>query len=120
MRATLGEVLTDETWPRLIELATRFREGVQSAIDEYQLPWSCTQLGTRAEYRFASPAPKCGTESAEAADADLEEYFHLYCANRGVLITPFHNMALMCRETTEADVDAHSRVFAAACQELVG
>ena len=120
MRATLGEVLTDETWPQLIELATRFREGVQSAIDEYQLPWSCTQLGARAEYRFASPAPKCGTESAEAADADLEEYFHLYCANRGVLITPFHNMALMCRETTEADVDAHTRVFAAACQELVG
>ena len=119
-RATLGEVLTDDTWPAMIELATRFREGVESAIAECGLPWSCTQLGARAEYRFASPAPTHGTQAAGAGDADLEEYFHLYCANRGVLITPFHNMALMCRDTTAADVDRHTEVFTAACRELVG
>ncbi|MEY3278661.1 MAG: hypothetical protein RLZZ426_1147, partial [Actinomycetota bacterium] len=45
--------------------------------------------------------------------------FHLYTANRGVLITPFHNMALMCRDTKQSDVDRHSELFAQACAELV-
>ena len=120
MRATLESVLTDESWPAMINLATRFREGVEAAIAEFGLPWTCTQLGARAEYRFASPAPVSGSESAASADAELEEYFHLYTANRGVLITPFHNMALMCRDTTAADVDRHTELFRAACAELSG
>jgi len=120
MRATLEHVLTDDSWPRMIELATAFREGVEAAISESNLPWTCTQLGARAEYRFASPAPINGTESAKYADADLEEYFHLYTANRGVLITPFHNMALMCRDTQMSDVDKHTELFKDACLELVG
>jgi len=120
MRATLEKVLTDDSWPRMIELATTFREGVEAAFDEANLPWTCTQLGARAEYRFASPAPINGTESANAANADLEEYFHLYTANRGVLITPFHNMALMCRDTKLSDVERHTELFRDACLELVG
>lgn len=120
MRATLEKVLTDDSWPRMIELATTFREGVEAAFDEANLPWTCTQLGARAEYRFASPAPNNGTESANAANADLEEYFHLYTANRGVLITPFHNMALMCRDTKLSDVEKHTELFRDACLELVG
>jgi glutamate-1-semialdehyde 2,1-aminomutase len=119
MNATLHHVLTDDTWPRMIDLATKFREGVEKSIDAYELPWSCTQLGARAEYRFAHPAPSSGTESASAADEELEEYFHLYAANRGVLITPFHNMALMCRDTKESDVDRHTELFYAACEELM-
>ena len=120
MRATLESVLTDESWPRMIELATAFRQGVEEVISETNLPWTCTQLGARAEYRFANPAPINGTESAKAADADLEEYFHLYTANRGVLITPFHNMALMCRDTQMSDVTRHTELFRDACYELVG
>ena len=120
MRATLEHVLTDDTWPAMIELATAFREGVERSIAAHDLPWTCTQLGARAEYRFASPAPRTGTESAAAADADLEEYFHLFCSNRGVLITPFHNMALMCRDTTRADVDRHTEVFEQAVADLIG
>ena len=120
MKATLESVLTDESWPAMIDLATKFREGVEAAIAEFDLPWTCTQLGARAEYRFASPAPVCGTESAESADTELEEYFHLYTANRGVLITPFHNMALMCRDTSAADVDLHTELFRAACADLRG
>ncbi|MEN9923659.1 MAG: hypothetical protein RIS09_1173 [Actinomycetota bacterium] len=119
MRATLEHVLTDDTWPEMIDLATEFRAGVEKAISDFNLPWSCTQLGARAEYRFLSPAPKNGTESAESSDPELEEYFHLYTANRGVLITPFHNMALMCRDTLESDVQRHSELFYEACRELV-
>jgi glutamate-1-semialdehyde 2,1-aminomutase len=120
MRATLESVLTDDSWPRMIDLATKFREGIETAIAKYDLPWSCTQLGARAEYRFANPAPIDGTSAAGAADEELEEYFHLYTANRGVLITPFHNMALMCRDTQESDVDRHSELFMQACADLVG
>ena len=120
MRATLEHVLTDATWPHMISLAADFCAGVDAAIGHHKLPWSCTQLGCRAEYRFTVPAPLNGSASAAAADAGLEEYFHLYTANRGVLITPFHNMALMCRDTKKADVQLHTKLFAAACADIVG
>lgn len=111
-RATLGEVLTDEAFVEMIDLATAFTEGVQSTLDRHDLPWSVIQLGARAEYRFARPAPRSGTESAAAGDDEVEEYLHVALANRGILITPFHNMALMAPSTTSADVDAHTAAFA--------
>lgn len=120
MRATLGQVLTDDAFNHMITLATAFREGVEKVLAEHHIPWSIAQLGARAEYRFVSPAPRNGTESAAAHDDDLEEYLHLFMANRGVLMTPFHNMALMCPTTTMADVELHSALFARAVEELVG
>lgn len=120
MRATLGEVLTDDAFDHMITLGTRFAEGVQSVLDATGVPWSVSQLGARAEYRFAHPAPRTGTEAAAAGDDQLEEYLHLYMSNRDLLITPFHNMALMCPETSEADVDRHTELFAAAVTQLVG
>jgi glutamate-1-semialdehyde 2,1-aminomutase len=38
--------------------------------------------------------------------------------NDGFLLTPFHNMALMSPDTTEADIDAHTAAFRAMCSEL--
>ena len=119
MRATLGEVLTDAAFEHMIALATRFTEGVVTTLHEYDVPWSISQLGARAEYRFARPAPRTGTESAHAEDDHLDEYLHLFMANRGVLMTPFHNMALMCPTTTAADVDLHTTLFAEAVRRLV-
>lgn len=119
MRATLGEVLTDAAFEHMITLATRFTEGVVATLEEYDVPWSISQLGARAEYRFARPAPRTGTESAHAEDDQLDEYLHLFMANRGVLMTPFHNMALMCPTTTAADVDLHTTLFAEAVRRLV-
>ena len=112
-RATLAEVLTDEAFERMCEQGKRFTAGVQETIDRHGLAWSVVPLGARTEYRFCSPAPRTGTASAEAEDIDLEAYLHLALLNRGVLLTPFHNMALMCPSTTEADVDKHTREFAA-------
>ncbi len=120
MRATLGEVLTDAAFAHMITLATAFREGVEAALAQFDLPWSISQLGARAEYRFASPAPRTGTESAAAHDDELEEFLHLFMANRGVLMTPFHNMALMCPDTTRADVDLHTALFREAATLLRG
>jgi glutamate-1-semialdehyde 2,1-aminomutase len=119
-RATLAEVLTADAFTRMIALADRFRRGVLATLQERELPWSVVSLGARVEYRFASPPPRSGGESAAAGDAALDEYMHLFAQNRGILMTPFHNMALMCPATTAEDVDAHTRVFAAAVQELLG
>ncbi|BEP12990.1 aspartate aminotransferase family protein [Acidothermaceae bacterium B102] len=120
MRATLGEVLTDEAFPPMIALAQAFTAGVQEVIDRTGVPWSVTRLGARAEYRFCRPEPHNGGESAAAIDDELNEYFHLYTVNRGILMTPFHNMALMCPTTTAADVVLHTAVFGDAVAELVG
>jgi glutamate-1-semialdehyde 2,1-aminomutase len=68
------------------------------------------------EYRFADPAPRTGTESAAAHDDGLDDYLHVAMANRGVLLTPFHNMALTCPDTTESDVDTYLSAF----DEVVG
>ena len=119
MRATLEHVLTEPAFEHMTALATRFTEGVQATIDRHGLPWSIAQLGARTEYRFASPAPRTGSESAAAADEALDDYLHLFMANRGVLMTPFHNMALMCPQTSAADVDRHTELFAQAVAQLL-
>jgi glutamate-1-semialdehyde 2,1-aminomutase len=118
-RATLEHVLTDAAFEQMTALATTFTTAVTKVIETFDLPWSISQLGARAEYRFTRPAPRDGSSSARVSDADLEDYLHLYLANRGVLLTPFHNMALMSPATTAADVDRHSEVFTAAVAELL-
>jgi glutamate-1-semialdehyde 2,1-aminomutase len=118
MRATLGQVLTPAAFDHMIAMATLFREGVEKVLVRYGVPWSIAQLGARAEYRFVSPGPRTGSESAAAYDADIEEYLHLFMSNRGVLLTPFHNMALMCPTTSAADVELHTALFDAAVSEL--
>ena len=100
----------------MIARATRFAAGVADVTRD--LPWSVAQLGARVEYRFASPPPRTGSESAAAGDRELEDYLHAYLANRGVLITPFHNMALMSPVTTDADVDRHTQTFRQAVLQL--
>ena len=118
-RACLAEVLTDAAFAGMIETATAFAGGLRRIIDGYALPWSVAQLGARVEYRFASPAPRDGSESAASADPELEDFLHVYLANRGVLLTPFHNMALMSPATTAGDVARHHEVFAAALAALL-
>jgi glutamate-1-semialdehyde 2,1-aminomutase len=120
MRATLEQVLTDSAFEAMIGLADRYTAGVSEVITSRGVPWTITQLGARAEYRFCPSPPRSGGESNAAADPALDEYLHLYLANRGVLITPFHNMALMCPASTAADVDTHTELFAAAVDELLG
>ncbi len=110
-RATLGEVLTEEAFARMIPLAERWTAGVEEGIQAAGLPWHVTRLGCRAEYLFGPTRPRNGTEAAHAGDFALERYMHLFALNRGILLTPFHNMALMSPATTEADVDRHTEVF---------
>ncbi|HUM56592.1 MAG TPA: aspartate aminotransferase family protein [Bacillota bacterium] len=111
MRAVLGEVLTQEYYDKNIPLAKRFNEGVQSVISKYGLPWNTTQLGCRTEYWFRKEPAKNGGEAEAAVDFELDQYMHLASMNRGFLMTPFHNMALISAATSEEDIDRHTMVF---------
>jgi glutamate-1-semialdehyde 2,1-aminomutase len=119
VRATLEQVLNDAAFERMIGLAVRHERAVNEVLRTRKLPWHIVRLGARAEYRFSPERPRTGGEAAAASDAALDAYVHLYLMNRGVLITPFHNMALMCPATTEDDVDRHAEAFAGAADELV-
>ncbi len=119
VRATLAGPLCDAAWDRTEPLATRFVEGVNDVIEQLRLPWHVVQLGCRAEYRFAASPPRNGGDSLRAADPQLERYLHLHALNRGVLLTPFHNMALMCPSTEETQVDRHTAAFDEAVRALV-
>jgi len=118
MRATLTKVLTKEAFDRMIPMAERWTAGVAKAIGEAGLPWHVTRLGCRAEYLFG-PKPKNGAEAHDAMDFELERYMHLFAMNRGILLTPFHNMALMSPQTEADDVDRHTKVFREAVQGLL-
>ena len=119
MRATLDKVLTAPAFERMIPMATRWKAGVEKAIKDFGVPWHVTQLGCRAEYLFAAQEPRNGTEAHDAMDFELERYLHLYAMNRGVLLTPFHNMALMCPATAPDDIDHHTKVFRDGVRALV-
>jgi glutamate-1-semialdehyde 2,1-aminomutase len=117
-RATLAEVLTEEAFGRMIALGERFERGVSDVIERHGLPWHVTRLGCRVEYLFRAERPRTGGEAAAGGNALLDRLIHLYALNRGILLTPFHNMALMSPATTEEDVDLHTRVFDDAAREL--
>ena len=120
VRATLADVLTDEAFERMIALGERFESGVAATIAERGLPWSITRLGCRAEYMFAAERPRNGAEAAAAMDEELDSLLHLYMLNRGVLLTPFHMMALMSPATSADQVDRHQAAFDEAAAELTG
>ncbi|MGH3148982.1 MAG: aspartate aminotransferase family protein, partial [Rubrobacter sp.] len=118
MRTALTEVLTEEAYLRTVPLAERFERGLVEAIRESGAPWNAVRLGCRVEYGFSPEPPGNGSEAEASHDDELETLLHLYALNRGVLITPFHNMALMAPTTTEAQVDRHTAVFERALDEL--
>lgn len=117
IRATLSSTLRDDDFQRTIPLAASWAEGVEGAYQAAGLPWHVQQLGARAEYWFC-PAPRNGAEAAAGVDAELDRFMHLWAVNRGVMLTPFHNMALVSPQHTRADVDLHTEVFTEAVAAL--
>ena len=120
MKATLEKVLIKSAYDRAIKLSIRFAQGVESVIAEFQLPWIVKRLGCRSEYWFSETPPRNGAEAAAAVDSELDRYMHLFSLNRGILMTPFHNMALIAPDTTLEDVDYHTQVFREAVINLIG
>jgi glutamate-1-semialdehyde 2,1-aminomutase len=119
MRATLRSTLSKETFAHTIPLAVRFTDGVKQAIDEFGLPWVINRLGCRAEYWFCPELPRNGGDAEAAVDSELDRYMHLAAMNRGILMTPFHNMALIAPDVTAADIDYHTKVFREAVSQIL-
>ncbi len=118
MRATLEQVLTPSTFEHTIALATELRRSIERLIQSRRLAWNVVQLGCRVEYSFLPQPPANGTLAHDGADRELETFLHLYLHNRGLLITPFHNMVLIAPTTTAQDVALHDRLLTAAVDEL--
>ena len=118
VRATLEHVLTPKNFERMEALAELWVKNVQDVIDEYQLPWQVSMIGCRGEYSFRASAPVTGREAADADDFELQQYLQLHAINRGILMTPFHNMALMSPATDEEDVAHHNAHFREAVHSL--
>lgn len=119
-RGTLENVLTDEAFVTMCELGAKMLQGMRAIIARYDLPWVVEGLGARAEFRFSPTMPRNGTESHDAHDDLVEQWLHLATLNKGLFITPFHNMCLVAASTTEADVDTLLQVLDDCARELVG
>jgi glutamate-1-semialdehyde 2,1-aminomutase len=118
--ATLTHVATDQAFEKMIAGANRMADGLEAAIQKHALPWSITRCGARAEMQFMPHAPKTGSAAKAAVYWDLIAYTHLYLANRGVLVTPFHNMMLVAPMATDADIDLLVNIWEECMAELVG
>lgn len=116
MRATLSQLMTPEVYAPMLALSSELADGLRAVIAQHRLPWCVTQLGARCEFQFRPTPPRNGSEAGAALDEELEHLVHLMLLNRGVLITPFHNMLLVCPATTRAQV----RQLLSAFDEVVG
>jgi glutamate-1-semialdehyde 2,1-aminomutase len=105
MRANLAEVMTEAAYAHMFPLATRLAEGLRAMIARHRLGWCVTQVGARTEFQFTATPPRNGSEADRILNPALEQNIHLYLLNRGLVITPFHNMMLVCPDTTADDVD---------------
>ncbi|HEY3300668.1 MAG TPA: aspartate aminotransferase family protein [Methylophilaceae bacterium] len=119
MRANLLEVMTEAAYAHMLPLAARLADGFRTLITKHQLPWSVTELGARCEIQFCARPPKNGAEAEASFHTSLQMAIHLYLINRGVLITPFHNMTLCCPQTTVSDVDKLISTFDQALEALL-
>ena len=121
MRATLGRVMTDDAFDRMIELGERFEQGVRDVIESRELPWHVVPPRVPGGVPVPSGrGPQRGRGGGRPGRRRRSRTSTCYLLNRGILMTPFHNMALMSPATTEAHVDRHAEVFAEAAGELTG
>ncbi|KUM02858.1 aspartate aminotransferase family protein [Chromobacterium subtsugae] len=104
MRANLAEVMTEDNYRIMFERAGRLAQGLRELFARRGLPWCVTQLGARCEFQFAPRPPRNGSEAGAWQDEEFERCIHLHLLNRGLLITPFHNMLLMSPSTAEAGI----------------
>jgi glutamate-1-semialdehyde 2,1-aminomutase len=119
IRSTLSNVMTDSNYRRMISGARKLEAGINKAIRRHCLPWHVTRIGMRVEYLFMPRKPRNGGEAKKARNGRLEAFLHLYCLNRGILLSPFHNMAIVCPDTKLDDIETYTNVFSDSLDELV-
>lgn len=104
MRAVLENYFTTEAYSPLVALAKRLEKGIADVIIKYGLPWHAVRAGARVEFMCTPDRPRNGGEAAKVIHQPIDVALHHYLLNRGVIVTPFHNMMLICPSTTGAHV----------------
>jgi glutamate-1-semialdehyde 2,1-aminomutase len=120
IKTVLEEFMTDKVFEASITLAQRLERGVADVIIKHSLPWHVTRVGARVEFMCVPKPPKNGFEASQVIHKPIDEAVHRYLLNRGVVITPFHNMMLVCPSTTEAHVNQLLETLEACIAELQG
>ena len=120
IRCVLEEFMTDPVFEALITLAKRLERGVADVIIKHSLPWHVTRVGARVEFMCVPRPPKNGSEASQVIHKPIDEAVHRFMLNRGVVITPFHNMMLICPATTEAHVNQLLTALDSCVAELKG
>ncbi|WP_161814753.1 transaminase [Steroidobacter agaridevorans] len=104
--ACLQDVMTNEAYAHMLKHAATLADGLRERIAQRSLPWHVTTVGARSELVFTPTPARTARESLAAASPMLERLLHLYLLNRGVLVTPFHNMMLVSPVTPAGQVQA--------------
>ena len=120
IRTVLEEFMTDPVFEASITLAKRLERGIADVIIKHSVPWHVTRVGARVEFMCVPKPPKNGYEASQVIHQPIDEAVHRYLLNRGVVITPFHNMVLICPSTTEENVSTLIKAFEACIVELQG
>lgn len=118
MHATLTEVATTDAYTHMLALAEQLAQQLTHSIKLHNLPWNITRLGARLELQFCEHTPNNAQEARDAQNEVIESAIHLYLLNRGILLTPFHNMMLVCPSTSDDDVKHLVEVFDTCLKEL--
>jgi glutamate-1-semialdehyde 2,1-aminomutase len=120
VRAVLEQLLTPAAFAHMLSSAQMLAQRMRAVLVRHARAWHVEQCGARIELLFAPRAPRNATDVADVRDAGLEALFHVYFLNRGVLITPFHCMLLMCPATGAAQIERFIVVLEQFCAELTG
>ncbi len=118
LAACLEHVMTDAAFEHMASLADTLCNELRQIIGRCALPWHVSNVGARSELCFSPSPPQTARQSLGAASPALERTLHLYLLNRGVLITPFHNMMLVSPATTREQVQTLIDAIAQCCDEL--
>jgi glutamate-1-semialdehyde 2,1-aminomutase len=105
IKAVLREFFTEEAFAPLLSRARRLEKGIADVIIKHGVPWHVTRVGARVEFMCCPDRPKNGFEASKVIHQTIDEAIHHFLLNRGVVITPFHNMMLICPATTDTHVE---------------
>lgn len=118
VRAVLSRVLTEDNFAEMIDNAQALARALRREIATHRFAWHAVQSGARVELIWSASIPRNASEFAQTRDPDLDALLHVYGLNRGIVVTPFHNMFLMCPATSPTDIGRVARVFASFCEDL--
>lgn len=119
MRAQMTKVATEEAFEKMFAGLDRLAKGIDAVLKRHGVMWSITRSGARCELQFMPTLPKNGTEAKNHFDWKLMYYTHIYLANRGIIITPFHNMMLVPPVATNDEIDRLIKCWDECLAELV-